>query len=133
MLVPEYETSLQEVADTIEYAYRRGKTHCIVVVAEGAHPNATELSEQINNMEIGFHTRVTILGHIQRGGKPTASDRMLASRLGSRAVEVLLEGQRGVMVGLDGREIVTVPLETVIANKKPLPNEFIKMARVLAR
>ncbi len=133
VLIPEVETPIEDVASTIEYAYRRGKTHCIVVVAEGARPSTSELSERINNMDVGFSTRVTILGHIQRGGKPTAADRLLASRFGTRTVEFLLVGESGVMVGLDGRDIATVPLTEVNTQKKQLPMEYYDMARILAR
>ena len=133
VLIPEVETPIEDVANTIEYAYRRGKTHCIVVVAEGARPGTTELSERINNMDVGFSTRVTILGHIQRGGKPSAADRLLASRFGTRAVEFLLAGQSSVMVGLDGRDIVATPLIEVTTKKKELPMEYYDMARILAR
>jgi 6-phosphofructokinase len=84
-------------------------------------------------MDIGFTTRVTILGHVQRGGKPTAFDRLLATRFGVKAVEFLLEGKTNVMTGLVGREILPVPIDEVIANKKTLSKENIEMAKMLAR
>ncbi len=133
VLVPEIETPVERVAHTIEDAYRRGKTHAIVVVAEGAHPNTTELAEMIDSMDVGFTTRVTILGHIQRGGKPTAFDRLLASRFGTKAVEFLLSGMTNVMTGLNGSEITPVPIEEVVSNKKVMPMEYYQMAMQLAR
>lgn len=133
VLVPEAPTPVEEVARAIEAAYRRGKTHAIVVVAEGCTPNTTELARQIDEMDIGFTTRVTILGHIQRGGKPTSFDRLLASRFGVRAVEILLAGQSGVMVGLNGREMEAVQLSTVNTRQRTLPVEYINMARTLAQ
>ncbi len=133
VLIPEVATPVAEVAAMVEDAYRRGKTHCIIVVAEGYRPRTTELGEQIDAMDLGFTTRVTILGHIQRGGKPTAFDRMLASRFGARAVEFLLEGMSNVMVGLQGREMVAVPIQEVISNTRQLPAEYIEMARMLAK
>jgi 6-phosphofructokinase 1 len=133
VLVPEVETPVERVAQTIEGAYRRGKTHCIVVMAEGAKPGANELAEELNSLEVGFSTRVTILGHIQRGGKPSAFDRMLASRFGNKAVELLHTGQFGVMTGLAGREIQAVPFSEVNTNKKQLPMEYYQMANILAQ
>lgn len=133
VLIPEVVTPVAEVAAMVEDAYRRGKTHCIIVVAEGFRPCTTELGQQIDALDLGFTTRVTILGHIQRGGKPTAFDRMLASRFGTRAVEFLLEGMSNVMVGLQGREMAAVPIQEVISNTRQLPAEYIEMARMLAK
>lgn len=133
VLIPEVATPVEEVAAMVEDAYRRGKTHCIIVVAEGFRPITLSLGEQIDALDLGFTTRVTILGHIQRGGKPSAFDRMLASRFGTQAIEFLLAGKTGVMTGLNGREITAVPIEEVIANKRTLPLEYIQMARTLAR
>ena len=133
VLIPESKTPPKEVAVAIEEAYRRGKTHAIVVVAEGYKPHTTELGEMIDAMDIGFTTRVTILGHVQRGGKPTAFDRLLATRFGVKAVEFLLAGMSNVMTGLAGREIQPIPIDEVIANKKVISKDYIDMARMLAR
>lgn len=133
VLIPETKTKPAEVAKAIEEAYRRGKTHAIVVVAEGYKPRTTELGAMIDAMDIGFTTRVTILGHVQRGGKPSAFDRMLATRFGYKAVEFLLAGQSNVMTGLNGREITAVPIDDVISNKKATSKDYIEMARLLAR
>ena len=95
VLIPEVAASTGEVAAAIEDAYRRGKTHCIVMVAEGFPIHVTDLARELAEMEIGFSTRVTILGHIQRGGKPSAFDRSLATRMGVKAVEFLLAGLNG--------------------------------------
>jgi 6-phosphofructokinase 1 len=133
VLVPEVETDVDMVAQVMEAAYRRGKSHCIVVIAEGAKPPISELAEVINSMELGFSTRVTILGHIQRGGKPSAFDRLLASRFGTKAVEYLLDGQSGVMTGLNGRNIEAVPFSTIFSQRKSLPMDQYDMAKILAR
>ena len=133
VLIPEAPATVEDVSAAVDDAYRRGKTHAIVVVAEGATPHTTELAEMIDAMDIGFTTRVTILGHIQRGGKPSAYDRLLASRFGYKAVEYLINGQHGVMVGLNGRDMEPVPLSVVNSKVKTLSNEYIQMARVLAR
>src|SRR5574338_778275 len=105
VLVPEVNVSLQEVADAIEAAYRRGKTHAIIVNAEGANFRTTDLARALDEMDIGFQTRVTILGHIQRGGSPTAFDRLLAARMGVKAVESLMAGNDDTMTGLKGKGI----------------------------
>lgn len=133
VLVPEVATPVEEVARTIEQAYLRGKTHAIIVVAEGFRPNTTELGRQIDEMDLGFTTRVTILGHIQRGGKPSAFDRQLATRFGIKAVEFLNRGQTNVMTALNGREIVPIPLETVISHPKQVSMEYLEMAQMMAR
>lgn len=133
VLVPEIKTPVEEVGAMVEDSYRRGKTHCIIVVAEGFTPTTTELAQQMDNMDLGFTTRVTILGHIQRGGKPTAFDRLLASRFGAKAVEYLLAGQSNIMVGLSGRDVVAVPIVSVVSRTKELSEEYIRMARMLAR
>ena len=133
VLIPESKTPPKEVAAAIEEAYRRGKTHAIVVVAEGYKPHTAELGEMIDAMDIGFTTRVTILGHVQRGRKPTAFDRLLATRFGVKSVEFLLAGMSSVMTGLAGREIQPIPIDEVIANKKVISKDYIDMARMLAR
>ena len=133
VLIPEYKTPPEEVANAIEDAYRRGKSHAIIVVAEGYEPHALELAAKIDAMDIGFSTRVTILGHIQRGGKPSAFDRMLATRFGVTAVEFLIAGKTNVMTALQGTEIAAVPIDEVITHTKTLSAKFIEMTKILAK
>jgi 6-phosphofructokinase 1 len=133
VLIPEVPVSVEEVAVAVEDAYKRGKTHAIIVVAEGANIGATELAESLDEMDVGFKTRVTILGHIQRGGRPTAFDRLLAARLGTKAAQALLAGKTDAMVGLQGREVELIPLEKVAAHQRAANLEYFEMARVLAR
>ena len=133
VLIPEVPVTVEEVAKAIEAAYRRGKTHAIIVVAEGASVKTTELAAALDAKDVGFTTRVTILGHIQRGGSPTAFDRMLASRLGVKAVQALLSGESDVMVGLQGREVGLIPLAEVTTKSRTVSAEYIEMARTLAR
>ena len=133
VLCPEFPTTVENVAQIIEAAYKRGKNHAIIIVAEGASIRTTDLAQQLDAMDIGFKTRMTILGHIQRGGSPTAFDRLLAARLGIRAVQVLLEGQNDIMVGLRGRDITVAPLEDVVSNKRPVNLEYYSMVRMLAQ
>ncbi len=133
VLIPEVQTPLEDVVNLVNNAYLKGKTHCIIVAAEGARPTATELTATVNQMDLGFTTRLTILGHIQRGGKPSAFDRLLASRYGTKAVQFLLEGERNAMVGLEGRDMHCIPLSEVISKQRVLPMEYYEMARILAQ
>ncbi|OGO40315.1 MAG: 6-phosphofructokinase [Chloroflexi bacterium RBG_16_56_8] len=132
-LIPEVPVKIEEVAEAVEAAYRRGKNHAIIINAEGSNIKTTELAKGIEDRDVGFRTRVTILGHIQRGGSPTAYDRLIASRMGVRAVEALLEGTHGIMTGLRGRGVEFIPLADVISNKRSVNLEYYHMARVLAR
>jgi 6-phosphofructokinase 1 len=133
VLLAESQVTPAEVAKTIEEAYRRGKTHAIIVVAEGFRPHTSELGAMIDAMEIGFTARVTILGQIQRGGSPTAFDRLLATRFGVHAVEFLLDGLSNGMVGLNGGGITLIPIDDVIANPKKVSEEYIHMTNILSR
>ncbi len=133
VLIPEVPITVEEVGQAIREAYLRGKAHAIVINAEGSGHSTVELARALDEMDVGFKTRVTILGHIQRGGSPTAYDRLLASRMGVRAVEALLQGRGGVMTGLKGRGIEYVPLEEVVSHKRTANLEYYEMTRVLAR
>jgi len=135
ILIPEVETSLEEVANALKDAYRRGKAHCIIVVAEGYKSGieavATYLTER--REELGFEVRTTVLGHVQRGGSPTAFERILATRLGAAAVEALLNGQSGVMVGLIGNKIVLTPLEEIVSQPKKLDLSLYQLSKSLEK
>lgn len=132
-LIPEVPITADEVAVVVEEAYKRGKTHAIIINAEGSGVRTTDLAQRIDDLDVGFKTRMTILGHIQRGGSPTAYDRLLASRMGVKAVEALVEGKHGLMTGLKGKGIDFIPLVDVIANKRKVNMEYFHMAKVLAR
>jgi 6-phosphofructokinase 1 len=132
ILIPEVETRLEEVADTIAAAYARGKTHAIVVVAEGAQHNAATVARYLEE-DSSFGVRVTILGHIQRGGRPNAFDRLLAARFAVQAVEALVDGRYGGMTALSGRKIEMVPLDEVTSRQRETNLEFYNMAKMLAR
>ena len=134
VLIPEQEITAEEIAEAISDAYVRGKNHAIIVVAEGSSLSAATLVERLNAMSTGFEYRLTILGHVQRGGSPTAQDRMLAARFGVAAVESLLDGRHGEMVGLqDGDRIGGVSLEEICSNKREANLEYYRMARMLAK
>jgi 6-phosphofructokinase 1 len=132
-LIPEVPITADEVAATVEDAYKRGKNHAIIINAEGSGIRTTDLAQRIDDLDVGFKTRMTILGHIQRGGSPTAYDRLLASRMGVKAVEALIEGKHGLMTGLKGKGIDFIPLGDVISNKRKVNMEYFHMAKVLAR
>ncbi len=132
VLIPEVEVSPEEVIKSIGDAYLRGKTHAIIIVAEGFKTATTELADLIEKADVGFTTRVSILGHIQRGGKPTAYDRWLATRFGVRAVEYLHEGMSGVMTGLNGKDIVPVPFDDIVGKNREINKEYYEIARMLA-
>lgn len=132
VLLPEVDVDIQMVAKVIEDSYIRGKNHAIIVVAEGAPFPATVLSQQLKDLDVGFHTRVTILGHIQRGGRPTAFDRLLATRMGAKAVEALIEGQTDVMTGLKCGEIQLEPLENVVSKTRNINVEFVDLFKRVA-
>ncbi|HSG43541.1 MAG TPA: 6-phosphofructokinase [Anaerolineales bacterium] len=133
VLIPEVPCTVDEVANSMEDAYRRGKTHAIMIVAEGANIRTTDLARIIDEMDVGFKTRVTILGHIQRGGRPTAFDRLLAARMGTKAVELLLQGKTDVMVGLKSMGVEEVHLEEVTSKARPASINYYEMAKMLAR
>lgn len=130
ILVPEMPYNLDEVCERLVRGVKRGKLHSIILVAEGAG-SAPEVGEAIKG-KTNMETRITILGHLQRGGTPTAYDRMLASRLGAAAVGILLEGLQGKMVGLVSGEIRITSFEEVFRQEKPFPEDLYKLATILA-
>ncbi len=133
ILVPEIKTDPEVVAKSLRLAYEHGKAHAIIVVAEGADYNAERLTAYFerNRERLGFKIRATILGHVQRGGKPGAFDRNLASRFGNGAIEALDRGEYGVVVGLREGKIQTTPLEVVVSNTKEISEEMVRLARIL--
>lgn len=131
--IPEVPLSLEEIAERVEHAYVRGKTHAIIVVSEGAAQSTEEIVRHLEEHHTGFEVRVTILGHVQRGGRPSHFDRLLATRFGVAAVEALMAGRVGVMVGLDGRKIREVPIEKVVTTERLANLEYYEMAKMLAR
>jgi 6-phosphofructokinase 1 len=134
VVLPEIETNPNNIARDILDAYRRGKTHALVVVAEGASCNASGLAKIFEEHKdlLGFEIRTTILGHVQRGGVPSAFDRILASRFGVAAIELLASGEHGVLVGVRNGQIDLTPLAEVASNKKELDLSMFQMAKILA-
>jgi 6-phosphofructokinase 1 len=133
ILIPEFEMTLEEIAQRIEAAYGRRKQHAMIINSEGSGHRTTDIAAYLQERTVGFEVRVTILGHVQRGGSPTGFDRLLATRLGYAAVKRLMRGESGIMVGLRGREISAVPLEEVISHKRRVNLEYLELAHLLAR
>jgi len=135
IVIPEVPTEPDEVAEALRKAYERGKAHALVVVAEGAQHRGEALVRHFreHHDRFGFEPRLTVLGHVQRGGTPTFADRVLATRLGAAAVEQLANGVHGVLVGLVRDEIQTTPLAVVARTKKTLDTRILELARVLAQ
>jgi 6-phosphofructokinase 1 len=132
ILMPEIPVDLDAVADALVAAQERGKTSSLVVVAEGAVPGGAMAVQRAIAERCGYEARTTILGHVQRGGSPSTRDRVLASRLGYTAVKRLIAGEHGVMVGIDKRGTVTVPLQDVWDKTKEVDWELVEIAHVLA-
>jgi len=122
------------LAKHLHNCYERGKRHALVVVAEGADWNAHRIARhfQDNRTQLGFELRLTVLGHVQRGGSPGSFDRLLASRLGAAAIERLATGEHGVLMGLLEGRIAATPLGDVAGKIKPLDPQLIELAEILA-
>ena len=149
VLIPEVPIRMEEVIGVIQNRSKRGKNFSIIVVAEGAKFDGTEvtLEKKLDDFghvrlggigeflakkieeKTGFETRVTVLGHVQRGGSATAFDRMLGTRFGEKAVRLVKQGQFGQMVALRGNEIVSVPIETATGKLKTVDPDFYAMAK----
>jgi 6-phosphofructokinase 1 len=132
--LPEVAITPEEVAERLRDAYRRGKTHALAVIAEHAHCGVHELMEyyKANRASIGFDLRVTRLGHVVRGGAPTAADRVLATRLGAAAVETLAAGKHGVLAGIVKGEVALTPLAEIAGRTRPADASLLELARVMA-
>ncbi|MBM7660564.1 6-phosphofructokinase 1 [Bacillus mesophilus] len=115
ILIPEADYKMEEVISRLERGHERGKRHSIIVVAEGVG-SAVDIGKQIES-SLNIETRVSILGHIQRGGSPTAFDRVLASRLGARAVELLMAGKEGRAVGIQSNKLVDFSISEALSQK----------------
>lgn len=130
ILIPEYPWEMDTIITRLQRGAERGKRHSLIIVAEGAG-NGFKIGEEIKR-RTGFDTRITVLGHIQRGGSPSAEDAMLASRLGARAAELLYEGKSGLFVGLLHNEVVSQPLQNVLGQRKGIPRNLVELAELLA-
>lgn len=133
ILIPEQTDSLQELFETFEKAGKRGKNSSIVVVAEGEKlGNVYDLAKKTKEQYPNYDIRITVLGHIQRGGSPSCADRVLASRLGYSAVTGLIEGRSNVMAGMQSNKVVFTPIDEAIKKHNEINGDLLKISEVLA-
>lgn len=132
-IIPEIQTEVDQLEELIQRGFRKSKNSSIVIVAESdATGGAIGVAERLKKEHPEYDARVTILGHIQRGGSPTASDRVLASRLGAAAIDALLDEQRSVMVGVVNDEVVYVPFNKAIKHEKDVNESLLDVLKVLS-
>ena len=133
ILVPEEPTDIDALVEVLRAGRERGKASMIIVVAEGDDAgNAIDIARQVQSVSEFQNLRVTVIGHLQRGGSPTAFDRVLAGRMGVRAVEALIEGETGKMVGIRGQELVLCPLEDAWEKRSDFDPGLLRIARTLS-
>ena len=134
-IIPEDKADVDQLAEFIGRGMRKSKNSSIVIVSESkkdGHGGAMYYADRVRNEYPQFNVQVTILGHLQRGGTPSAYDRILASRLGYASIEALMEGQRNIMVGISNDEIVYVPIQRAVKMDKPINKELIDVLAVLS-
>ena len=133
VMVPETATTTNDIIQNLKEGRDKDKTSSIIVVAEGkVHGNAHEIADKVLLELPELDIRVSTLGHVQRGGKPTAFDRILASRLGIAAVEGLTNGKKGVMVGIVNNQIKYTNFQDAITNPKPIDDDMLRMVKILS-
>ena len=131
-IIPEFNTEVDQLEEFINNGFRKSKNSSIVLVAESEITGgAMHYAERVKNEYPQYDVRVTILGHLQRGGRPTAHDRIIASRMGVASIEALMEGQRNVMIGIENDQIVYVPFTKAIKNDKPIDRELVNVLNEL--
>ncbi|WP_018921712.1 6-phosphofructokinase [Salsuginibacillus kocurii] len=130
ILIPEASYEMEQVVDRLKRGNERGKKHSIIVLAEGVG-SGPEVGQRIQD-ETGFETRVTVLGHIQRGGSPSAYDRVLASRLGAKAVELLLDGESGHMVGIQNNQVTYAGISEALAQAHSIDKTMYELSNQLS-
>ena len=131
-IIPEDSTDVDQLAQFMERGIRKSKRSCIVIVSESPKCGAMYYANRVKKEFPGFDVRVSILGHLQRGGRPSAKDRILASRTGYGAIEAIMQGQRNIMVGIHHDSIVYIPLSEAIRSDKPFDKKLIKVLDVLS-
>jgi 6-phosphofructokinase 1 len=130
ILIPEEEHKMEQVVQKLQRGHERGKKHSIIIVAEGCG-SGVDVAKEIETLT-GFETRVTVLGHIQRGGSPTAFDRVLASRLGAQAVELLLQGKAGRTVGIENNKLVDYDITEILSRKHAIDKDMYRLSQELS-
>ena len=132
-IIPEFNTEVDQLEEFINNGFRKSKNSSIVLVAESEITGgAMHYAERVKTELPQYDVRVSILGHLQRGGRPTAHDRIIASRMGVASIEALMEGQRNVMIGIENDQIVYVPFTKAIKNDKPIDRELVNVLHELS-
>ncbi|SFI82505.1 6-phosphofructokinase [Thermoflavimicrobium dichotomicum] len=129
IIIPESPMQLDELVTRLEQSIARGKKHSIILVAEGVG-SAVDIARELK--ERGLDTRLTVLGHVQRGGKPTAFDRVLASRMGAKAVECLMQGKSGQMIAIRNNEVISVDFEKALQQKHEPIMSLYDLSKILS-
>jgi 6-phosphofructokinase 1 len=133
-IIPELSMEKDQLADMIETGFRKSKNSSLVLVAESdVTGGAIDVAERVKKEYPQFEVRVSILGHLQRGGSPTAQDRILATRMGVAAIDALLDDQRNVMIGIQNEEIVHVPFAKAIKKDKPVSRDLLNMLAIVSQ
>ncbi|MFD1422653.1 6-phosphofructokinase [Laceyella tengchongensis] len=130
ILIPEAPYQIDEIVERLQRSSERGKKHSIIIVAEGVG-SGLDVADKITD-RLGWETRVTVLGHVQRGGSPTAFDRVLASRMGAKAVELLLNGQRDMMVAIRNNDVIGIDFDEALSQKHQPRMELFDLAKILS-
>ncbi len=132
-IIPERVFETDQLEELISSGFRKSKNSSLVIVTEGdITGGAMKMAERVKNEYPQYDVRVTILGHVQRGGSPTAADRILASRMGAAAIDALLEDQRNVMIGIQDDKIVYIPFSKAIKKNKPMNEELVNILKILS-
>ena len=131
-IIPEVATQYDQLKALVDNGFRKSKSSAMVIVTESPEGGALKLAERVKAEYPEYDVRVSVLGHLQRGGSPTAADRILASRLGFAAIEALKEGQRNVMIGIHNDHVVNIPFAKAIKKDKPIDEELLTVLRVLS-
>jgi 6-phosphofructokinase 1 len=132
-IIPEFDTQVDQLEELIKNGFRKSKNSSIVLVAESELTGgAMHYAERVKKEYPQYDVRVIILGHVQRGGSPTAYDRILASRLGASAIDAIMDDQRNVMIGVEHDEIVYVPFSKAIKKDKPIKKELVNVLKTLS-
>ena len=133
ILIPEVKTNISQLIDSLKNSKKSGKTSSIIVVAEGYKPgkNVYQIADEIQEKLPNYQVRVSVLGHIQRGGRPSCFDRVLGTKMGVKAVELLKDGKTGIMVGTQQGKIITVPLKKAISEKTKINKDLLRISKIM--
>lgn len=133
ILIPEVNTKIKDLVDSLKNSKKSGKTSSIIVVAEGYKPgkNVYQIADEIQEKLPNYQVRVSVLGHIQRGGRPSCFDRVLGTKMGVKAVELLKDAKTGIMVGTQHGKIVTVPLKKAISEKTKINKDLLRISKIM--